>query len=59
MLFGFSQSVEVEGLFKSGTPPVLTTDRFFNGLLQQHHFGPREIDFTGSEALGRPFRLPR
>ena len=29
---------------------VLTTDRFFNGLLQQHHFGPREIDFSGSEA---------
>ena len=27
-----------------------TTDRFFNGLLQQHHFGPREIDFYGSEA---------
>ena len=30
---------------------MLTTDRFFNGLLQQHHFGPREIDFTDSEAL--------
>ena len=30
---------------------ILTTDRFFNGLLQQHHFGPREFDFAGSEAL--------
>ena len=29
---------------------MLTTDRFFNGLLLQHHFRPREIDFTGSEA---------
>ena len=29
---------------------MLTTDRFFNELLQQHHFGPREIDFSGSEA---------
>ena len=62
-------------LLQVGTPPLLitglwphtaskallpaTTDRFFNGLLQQHHFGPREIDFLWLRGLGRPFRLPR
>ena len=38
----------LQSLFQLRLPA--TTDRFFNGLLQQHHFGPREIDSYGSEA---------